>query len=289
MSRSNPTTNTPNPATRFFEWNGEQGTIHYYDKTTKQRVDMGSQFSFILLDQLAVVKGWHEPSQSGIYSNEVRDTRIEPMTVKAFKGGVIGQGLYASIKDKVAVAGGKFTANCYVAFKGDDNALAMGAIQFKGGALSAWFEFVKANRADIYSKAVLIDGFTEGQHGRVKFRVPAFKIIALGEENNDAATAIDRELQTYLAGYFERTKTQGVARDAVGDEGTDAPHSNDGDESPFNEGDDSFVTDDGKQPPADYRTPAGPQGKKLLNQPGPRSTATVGSVTGATKDDDLVF
>ena len=38
MSRSNPTDNTPNPAVRWFEWNGEQGGIRYYDKDKKTQL-----------------------------------------------------------------------------------------------------------------------------------------------------------------------------------------------------------------------------------------------------------
>lgn len=271
MSRSNPTTNTPNPATRFFEWNGEHGTYRYYDKETKQRVDVGTKFMFIMLDQLATVKGWHEASESSIYANEVRDTRTEPLTVKSFKGGPIASGLYANIKDTVAAHGGHFVANCYIAFKegeGKDARLVMGSVQFKGAGLVAWFEFVKANRADVYEKAVMSDGFTEGKKGKVTYRIPKFRIIELGAENHDMATALDRELQAYLAGYFERAKISGVARDAVNGQYVEDAPTTDADASPFN--------DEGSEPPADYRTPMGPQGKKLLNQPGPHSKATVG-------------
>ena len=38
MSRSNPVENSPNPATRWFEWDGSAGGLRYYDKEAKQQV-----------------------------------------------------------------------------------------------------------------------------------------------------------------------------------------------------------------------------------------------------------
>lgn len=208
MSRSNPTENQPNPATRWFEWNGEQGTVRYYDKTAKKNVDVGTEFTFVLLDQMASVGGWHEPSQSGIYSNAVRDTRQEVLLVKSFKGGNIAEGFYKAIKDTVGMAGGYFVADCYIAFKGDDGKLTIGAIKFKGAALSAWMEFTKANRADLYKKAVEIYGFTEGKKGRVVFRVPQFRLKGLSDASNAEAVKLDVELQEFLTAYLKRTKRE---------------------------------------------------------------------------------
>lgn len=207
MSRSNPSDNTPNPATRWFEWNGEAGTVRYYDKDAKQNVDVGIPFGFVLLDELGSVRGWHEPSQSGIYSNEVRDTRQDVLVVKAFKGGTLAEGLYKDIKDRVSTMGGQFVANCYIAFKGADG-LEIGSIRFKGAALGAWMEFRKAHRAQLYKKAVEIDGFTEGKKGRVVFRVPTFKVRDLSESSHQIAVDLDAELQRFLADYLKRTKRE---------------------------------------------------------------------------------
>lgn len=68
MSRSNPQDTAVNPSTRWFEWNGETGVVRYYDKAAQRTVDVGDDFTFLLLDQLGCVKGWHEPSKSSIYS-----------------------------------------------------------------------------------------------------------------------------------------------------------------------------------------------------------------------------
>lgn len=205
MSRSNPTDNSPNPATRWFEWNGAEGHFRYYDKEKKERVDLSPDFTFILLDRLVSVRGWHEPSESGITSNEVRDTREEPLVVRAFKGGKIAAGLYPEIRDKIAAAGGHFTLTLYCAFKGAAG-LALGAVQLKGAALSAWFEFEKANRKTVYEQAIRVKGSRKDKKGKVEFHVPLFSLNPVSEATNKQAVALDVELQAYLKDYFARTR-----------------------------------------------------------------------------------
>jgi len=204
MSRSNPHEGSPNPAVRWFEWSGSKGLVRYYDKENKANVTAAEPFTFMLLDQLGKVGGWHDSSDSGIYSNEVKDIRQELLVVKSFKGGVLAEGLYKDIKDRVNAQGGHYVANLYIAFK-LDGALKIGSLRFKGAALSAWMEFVKANRSEVYKNAIQITGFTEGKKGSVVFRVPTFKLLALSSASNDAAVALDRELQDWLKGYFARS------------------------------------------------------------------------------------
>lgn len=213
MSRSNPTENTPNPAVRRYEWNGEAGTIRYYDKEAKKNVDVGTDFTFLLLDEMASVGGWDDSAGtngSAIYSNEVRDTRTDVLVVKSFKGGIIAEGLYAQIKNAVMVQGGQFVAKCYIAFKEDGGALAIGSLSFKGAALAAWMEFRKQNRAELYKNAVRIHNFTEGKKGKVVFRTPVMKVAPITPATNAAAVALDKHLQEWLTAYLSRTKKDQV-------------------------------------------------------------------------------
>ncbi len=209
MSRSNPSDNAVNPAVRWFEWNGETGLVRYYDKDAKKNVDVPLPFTFILLDELGSVRGWHEASSSGIYSNEVRDTRQDVMLVKSFKGGTIAEGLYKDIKDRVNVAGGGFTANCYIAFKNGEG-FDIASMKFKGAALGAWMEFRKAHRADLYKKAIQITGYTEGKKGRVVFRVPVMGMKDVSDATNQIATGLDMQLQQFLTLYLNKTKRDQV-------------------------------------------------------------------------------
>lgn len=216
MSRSNPTTQNQNPATRFFEWDGSSGEVRYYDKNApsdKQgakpdekgaNVSCGSKFSFIVLDELATVKGWHDASDSGIFANEVRDTKAERFLVKSFKGGILAEGFYSSIRDRIIAQGAHFTANVYIAYKDENKKLQLGAIQFKGAALNSWVEFRKKARAEIYSQAIQINGYAEGKKGKITFRTPLFFINKLSPETNAEALAIDVELQKYLKAYLAK-------------------------------------------------------------------------------------
>lgn len=209
MSRSNPTDNLVNPAVRWFEWTGEHGQIRYYDKDAKQNIDVPLPFSFILLDQLGSVRGWHESSQSGIYSNEVRDTRQDALVVKAFKYGTIAEGLYREIKDRTNAAGGRFNTNLYIAFKHGD-AFDIGALRLKGAAMSAWIDFAKDHRQAIWKDAVTVTGFTEGKKGRVTFRVPIFGLKPLSDTSNQAAIGLDTHLQIFLKAYLAKNKKEQV-------------------------------------------------------------------------------
>lgn len=203
MSRSNPTT-AANPSTRWFKWSGADGTLKFYDKAKEKEVAVKLPFTFMFLDELATIKGWHDASGSGIFSNEVRSTQEEKLTVKAFNGGELAQGLYADIKDKVNAAGGKYTANIYIAYKDDSGELSTGCLQLKGASLGAWMEYKKAHRGDINNKAVSITGSKDGKKGSVKFKTPEFSTVEITAETNAKCLDLDRSLQEYLSSYLTK-------------------------------------------------------------------------------------
>lgn len=218
MSRSNPHLNAPNPAVRWFEWNGEKGVVRYYDKAAKENKVFEGVFTFLLLDELACVRGWDDSSQSGIYSNEVRDTTKDVLVVKTFKGGTIAEGYYKAIKDRVNTRGASFVASCYIATK-IDGTLSLCVVRFKGAALSAWLDFRKANRQQLYESAIRITGTTEGKKGRIVYKMPVFELKTVTEETNRQALALDKVLQGYLDGYLKRTThDQAETTDSIEDE-----------------------------------------------------------------------
>jgi hypothetical protein len=239
MSRSNPTDGVRNPATRWFEFasGADGGFVRYYDKDTEKNVALGNaeeggKFVFLLLDELATVKGWHDPSESGIYANEVRDTRQDALVVKSFKGGELASGLYQSIKDRVVAVGGHFVSSCYIAYK-DGDELRIGNIRFKGAALSEWMDFKKqcptkkdANGKSVkayYIDAIKIDGFEQQKKGGTTFRIPIFGLQSVSEETNSQATALDVELQAFMADYLKRPKVEAATATAKTDEPMDPP------------------------------------------------------------------
>lgn len=208
MSRSNPTlNNNPHPCGRWFEYQAQKGVIQFYNKDTKANVEVGKVFNFILLDQLAGVRGWHNASNSGITSNEVRSSANDILIVKAFKGGEVARGLYTDIREKVKTAGGKFSANLYLAYNGDDGKLTLGCLQLHGAALGAWMEFEKSNRKEIYKQSIQICDHLPAQKGSIKYFDPIFKLCPLSPESEAQAIELDKQLQAYLEVSLKRNLT----------------------------------------------------------------------------------
>lgn len=206
MSRSKPSDNTPNPSTRWFEWSAKHGRIRYYDKDKQQEVEISvvppqKPFKFLVLDELACITGYHKPSKSRVFSNDVRDTRQSVLVVKSKKEGTMAEGLYQQIKDRISKYG-KFTSHLYIAFKGDDGQLAIGSLHLRGAALGPWMDFRKANRSTLYEKAVAITGFKEDTSGDITFRAPTFAISETTTETDRQALALDGQLQKWLDVYM---------------------------------------------------------------------------------------
>ena len=208
MSRSNPNSSLQNPSSRWFRWDGAEGHFSYWDREAKEEVDLENPVSFVLLDTTSTVAGWHERSKSGIYSNEVRDTRTEPLVVKAKAGGVLGCGVYKEIREQIVAHGAHFVTNAYVGYVGEDGALALGVVQFKGAALNAWVEFCSKNRKAVYEKAFKVTGALQGKKGKIVFFTPTLAVQELKQETANEAWALDKQLQDYFKEYFSKPKSQ---------------------------------------------------------------------------------
>jgi hypothetical protein len=218
MSRTVPTGNSPSPVTRWFEIEGAEGGIRYYDKVAEKVVTVGKKFAFILLSRMATVKGWHEASKSGIYSNEVSDTKAERLCIKAHKGGELAEGFYSEIRDRIVAVGGYYTANLYCAYKdgeGDKARLKLGCLQLKGASLNAWVDFERENRNEIWKQAVQITGWTQEKKGKIEFAIPSFKLMKITKESDDEAGIIQEALKVYHAEYFKRTRVEQTAAPAA--------------------------------------------------------------------------
>lgn len=224
MSRSNPTDGIRNPSTRWFEWAGgdDGGFIRWYDRDTKQYVKHEGSFIFLLLDELSTVKGWHEPSASSIYANEIRDTKQDVLVVKSFKGGELASGFYSDIKDRIVAKGGHYVVSIYLAYK-DGAELRIGNLALKGAAAGAWMDFKrevptkkdgngKTVRA-YFVDAVAIAGYEQQKKGGTTYRVPKFALKETTPATNLQAVALDAELQAFLADYFRRPKAEAIKQD----------------------------------------------------------------------------
>lgn len=230
MSRSKPSAGgPPSPVAKYFQMNtgGDGYGVTWYDKDTDTTVHLGTQFQFLLLDELATVEGWSDATNSGIWSNEVRDTRTEPFTVRSFTGNaVLVQGTYAQIKEKLAILGGRYAASIYFAYiEKDLGALRIGHFKLKGTALSSWMDFKQNCPAsggvkDYYTEAVRIVGFKPGKKGSVRYATPQFELARVGDAAKAQAVALDKQLQEYLENrYSSRTTVDtSVAREPGSDD-----------------------------------------------------------------------
>lgn len=162
-----------NPAKAFLEWKSEKQGFVFYDKDAGENKTVSLPLNFLVLKEYSTVKGFHEPSNSGIYSNEVANIKKEPLTVKAFKGGVIGNGLWDDIKESLAKQGANFYKSIYVVTEKGE----MINISLKGAAVSEWFNFVKENRNRLADEMITIATFTEEKKGRVNYSIPNFSFL----------------------------------------------------------------------------------------------------------------
>jgi len=214
MSRSNPNESvSTHICTRWLEWGGATGNLTHYDKAMKENVPVALPFTFILLDILGTVTGWHDASGSGIVSNEMKmgDVGKGTFAVRAFKSrGDLVTGTWKHIKDRVNTLGGKFTVNLYMGYR-DGDALKIGCVQFSGAALNAWVDFKDANQKDIYTKAIVITGSKDGQKGAVKFKTPTFALRDISADSNAEAVELDRILQGFLAEKLQKPAPQAAA------------------------------------------------------------------------------
>lgn len=226
MSISRPTSNNPNPSTRWFEWKGSTGKLVWYDKETQKNIEVTGDFLFLVLDQLETVVGYNNKHGS-IRANEIRDTRQDTFVVKWQKTGeILAEGLWRQIKDRVNVNRGSFAKSCYIAYR-DGGELRLGNIKFSGCSLGPWIDFMKNHRGDIDRvKAVLLRADAPDTTGSVRFTPPKFEVKESTEDTRNAAIKLDEALQQYLDGYLKKTRVEQVNQTiphAPEDENQDRP------------------------------------------------------------------
>tara|TARA_R110000822_G_scaffold32188_1_gene92652 strand:+ start:6886 stop:7602 length:717 start_codon:yes stop_codon:yes gene_type:complete len=204
-----------NPATKFVEWQGGDGKFYYYDKEAKEKVDMPKKFQIVGLDELATIKGYDEKASSGVYSNEVKSTTQEVLTVKNFKGDLLAKGLYQDIKGHLS--GGKYTKSIYAALVNKDGSVELINLSIKGSALSPWIDA----KINISGGFVITCGANpeEKKKGRTVYYEPTFDAKPLPEGDiRDTVVQLDKDvLQPYLKQYLSTPVKDDAESDTVND------------------------------------------------------------------------
>lgn len=207
MSRSN-NTDIVNPAKFFYEWVGSKGCLKYFDKSIGEKgeqVLVQLPFTFLVLDRLSTIKGFSDADQSGFWSNEIRDIKKEPFTVRTKKG-VVATGLYANLAP-VLNQGACYSQSVYIAVKDEKGQFSICNFSIHGSAIGEWINLCKGK--DIYKYAITIASATPAKKGATNYFTPAFKLNpVISPDTEQKAIELDKTLQEYLTAYFNRNKAE---------------------------------------------------------------------------------
>lgn len=211
-----------NPAKHFLKV--KSGKVSYYDKESAENVEVPVPFEFIVLDQLATVKGWSDQDESGYWSNEVKSVGKDVLNVRT-KAGLKASGIWRDIKGDVAVAGAKYHSSIYVAAKGRDG-LEIQNLSLTGAALNAWIEFTQ--KTNLKTNKVVLSGWSDGKKGAVSYKIPVFEAVALEDGELEEAKERARELKAYHEQYFSynpdaHSEQEAVQKDTVIEDIDDEP------------------------------------------------------------------
>lgn len=230
MSRlERPDTGSKNPATKFLEWRSDYKCFSYFDKgiadqlaqegKSPEEIKEGANvmvpvpLKVLFLEHYHAVKGWNDPSASGIYSNEVFLIGSEPLTVKCYKGGEIATGLYKEIKDQVKNAGGVYHRIIYAML--EDGSLVQ--ICLKGACVGGikkekaldkqdhigYSDFMNQNSNKLDFQWLIFGEAHAGKSGKVNFTIPDFSVgERISKEVDEMANEAVDVLQAYI---HERT------------------------------------------------------------------------------------
>lgn len=202
MARLNrPTETKSTPVTKYLNWKSDDKAFAYYDKEQGKNVLVELPLKFLFLEHYHTVKGWNGASKSGIYSNEVYSIVKEEMTVKAFKGGEIGKGLYKDIKERIKSAGAVYYRSIYAMNEQGE----IINLQLKGIGVKAYSDFYNDNNHLLDNQWIEINEAKEGKKGSIKFSSPEFTIgSTITKADDKQASECANLLQSYMDSYFGR-------------------------------------------------------------------------------------
>lgn len=206
MSRADEfSSSVKSPVAKYLQWDSAERTFKYYNKEASKNEYVKMPISFVVLKEMATISGFHEPSQSGIYSNEVATTNLktQELTVKTSKGLTIAKGIYGDIKPVLATSGAKFAMAVYALMNGE-----LVCLKLSGSSFSAWYDFVADNRKAFLSNVVSILSVEDKKKGATKYTQPVFTLGANIEADvNAKAETSYADLVIYMKGRDNKVET----------------------------------------------------------------------------------
>ena len=209
----NQTEGSSNPATKFLEWKSKQKCFGYFDKSKGEKgenvlIELPIKFQF--LEEFHTIKGYHEASESSIYSNEIK-TMKEELTVKSFKLKTpITKGLYKNIKHEVKSAGGKYGKSVYAIFNGE-----IVNFQLYGASITPFIFYtsgdkktnVKGHAHLLETNFIEVNEFVDKKKGANKYTEPVF---SLGETFTTDENNFANEKYKDIVAYFDKYTKEDV-------------------------------------------------------------------------------
>lgn len=199
------------PVTKYVTWSSNDKCFSYYDRDKKENVSLKLPIRLIHFRDFASVKGFHDTSQSSIYSNEVSSVKNEQLIVRSFKGGELIKGLYADIKLKLKDLGGKYNMSMYAMVDGELVNISIG-----GAILQHWSDFSKDNRSKFLTNYINVDSALDLKKGSVKYSVPVFSLGAtIDAKVSASADKLDDELLEYFKKRSQSVSETPIAHEEV--------------------------------------------------------------------------
>jgi hypothetical protein len=228
MSRADEfSTGAKSPVTKYLQWDSAEKTFKYYNKEASKNEYIKIPVQFVVLKEMATISGFHEPTQSGIYSNEVATANLktQELTVKTSKGLNIAKGIYGDIKPILATSGAKFAMSVYALMNGE-----LVCLKLSGSSFSAWYDFVAENRKAFLSNVVSVLSVEDKKKGATKYSQPVFSLGAnIPAGDNDKAEVAYAELVSYMKGRDSKPEVAELvhAEEVVSPKFGDAPEISD--------------------------------------------------------------
>jgi len=196
-----------NPTSKYLEWKSNDKAFSYYDKDAEQEVKVELPFKFLFLQHYSTIKGWHTPSSSKIYSNEIF-FMSEELRVRSFGNKKenlpaveIVSGQYKKIKPEIINAGGRYHKSIYVML--EDGSVAN--ISLKGSAVSQWSDFIKMNEDECENSWIEVNSADEKKKGSIKYSTPNFTVGQnLSKADSSVADAVEKKFKAYMESYFNK-------------------------------------------------------------------------------------
>ncbi len=189
-----------NPCRFKITWKSSTKSFSAYDLVQKVTVDLPSN-QFTVVAETITIAGFNQEQNLGIFSNEIKNTKTEKLIVRT-KNGILIEGFYTDIKDKLKLLGGNFANNVYVVLKSGETAY----IQLSGAPLKVWFELKEKHKGTLLMTNWITIGkdANTGKKGSVTYHTPILTLASpLTAKENEASETAFNDISEYRKSFTQ--------------------------------------------------------------------------------------